>query len=130
MEDRAKGLFRLYGIRVPEYYACRSEDEVRQAAWKINRKVAVKALVPAGGRGKIGAVRFASTGDEAASTMRYRISFLYVSLAISVAIIVITEKEIMYSDTGHDLLWARISMMVASGRDMPPAKTRSQLISE
>jgi succinyl-CoA synthetase beta subunit/citryl-CoA synthetase large subunit len=65
LEHRAKDLFKQFGIHVPDYYACSSEQEVREAAGKINKKVAVKALVPVGGRGKIGAVRFANDAGEA-----------------------------------------------------------------
>jgi succinyl-CoA synthetase beta subunit/citryl-CoA synthetase large subunit len=67
LEHRAKDLFKQFGIPVPEYYACASEAEVREAAGKINKKVVVKALVPVGGRGKIGAVKFAENANEAAA---------------------------------------------------------------
>ena len=62
-------------------------------------------------------VRFSST--------RYETSFLYVSSARIVATIVTTQKEIMYSDTGHDLLWAHSSRAVETGSTMPPAKTEA-----
>ncbi len=67
LEHRAKDLFRRFGIQVPEYYACNSEEQVREAASRINKKVVVKALVPVGGRGKIGAVKIAECMDEAAA---------------------------------------------------------------
>lgn len=67
LEHYAKNLFRQFGISVPEYCACNSEGQAREAAGKINKKVVVKALVPVGGRGRIGAVKFAETADEAAT---------------------------------------------------------------
>ena len=70
LEHRAKDLFRQFGIHVPDYHACNSEEEVREAACKINKKVVVKALVPVGGRGKIGAVKFAENANDAAACSR------------------------------------------------------------
>ncbi len=67
LEHRAKELMQKSGIRVPENYACDSAEEARKAAEKINGKVAVKALVPVGGRGRVGAVKFADTPEEAAA---------------------------------------------------------------
>jgi succinyl-CoA synthetase beta subunit/citryl-CoA synthetase large subunit len=65
LEHRAKELFRQFGIQVPDFYACNSAAEAGEAFGRINKKVVVKALVPVGGRGKIGAVKFAETATDA-----------------------------------------------------------------
>ncbi len=70
LEHRAKDLFKKYGIDVAQYYACDSAEQVREAATKIGKKVVVKALVPVGGRGKIGAVKFAESPAEAVACSR------------------------------------------------------------
>jgi succinyl-CoA synthetase beta subunit/citryl-CoA synthetase large subunit len=70
LEHRVKDLFKQFGIPVPQYYACASEAEVREAAGKINKKVVVKALVPVGGRGKSGAVKFAEDANEAVASSK------------------------------------------------------------
>ncbi len=67
LEHRAKELLKKAGIRVPNNYACNSAEEAREAAEKIQGKVAVKALVPVGGRGRVGAVKFADTAEEASA---------------------------------------------------------------
>ena len=64
-EYQAKELFRSAQIPVPEGIVCRSVDEVAAAAKKLGLPAAVKAQVHAGGRGKGGGVRMASTQSEA-----------------------------------------------------------------
>ena len=66
LEHYAKSLFKEAGISVPRGAACGSLEDVRKTAAEIGGKVVVKALVPVGGRGKFGAVKFAETPDEAA----------------------------------------------------------------
>lgn len=65
LEHYAKSLFKEMGINVPTGVACSTEEEVRQAAEEIGGKVVIKALVPVGGRGKFGAVKFAENPAEA-----------------------------------------------------------------
>lgn len=66
LEHHAKSLFKDAGIPVPKATACDSPAAARQAAQAIGSKVVVKALVPVGGRGKFGAVKFADDPDQAA----------------------------------------------------------------
>jgi len=66
-EYQAKSLLREYGVTVPEGYAVGSADEVEQAVGKMEYPIAVKAQIHAGGRGKAGGVRLASSAGEAAS---------------------------------------------------------------
>ncbi len=66
-EWRGKELFRKYGVTVPKGTVVRSPDEAERAVRSGDVPVpcVVKAQVLAGGRGKGGAVRFASTPEEA-----------------------------------------------------------------
>ena len=66
-EWRGKELFRSYGLPLPKGEVARSaaEAEAAVAAGRVPLPCVVKAQVLAGGRGKGGAVRFASTAAEA-----------------------------------------------------------------
>ncbi|MDD1771114.1 MAG: hypothetical protein LUO79_08525 [Methanomassiliicoccales archaeon] len=60
-EAQGKDLFRRYGIPVPSGYLVRSAGDIKP----INSPVVIKAQVRAGGRGKAGGIRFASTTEQA-----------------------------------------------------------------
>lgn len=64
-EFQAKKLFREYGIPVPDGIMVTAAEEARSAAERIGCPVVVKAQVQAGGRGKAGGVKLASTPAEA-----------------------------------------------------------------
>ena len=66
-EHQGKDLFRAAGITVVEGELARSEDEARAAAERLGGKVAVKAQVQIGGRGKGGGIVLATTVDMAAA---------------------------------------------------------------
>lgn len=61
LEDQGKRLFRDHGIRVPNGLTVTAVEQVHE----VSGPVMVKALVPAGGRGKGGGVRRASGVAEA-----------------------------------------------------------------
>jgi len=65
-EYRGKGILREHGIPVPEGRVVESPEGAKIAAAELGGEVVVKALVPAGGRGKAGGVRFAASPEEAA----------------------------------------------------------------
>lgn len=67
LEHRTKDLLREAGLPVPQGRRATELDEVAQAAAALGGRVAVKALVAAGRRGKAGAVRLA---DDAAAARR------------------------------------------------------------
>jgi succinyl-CoA synthetase beta subunit len=67
LEHHTKALLRDAGFPVPEGGAARSSAEAAEVARRIGGPVVVKALVPAGKRGKAGAVRFAGDPDDAAA---------------------------------------------------------------
>ena len=64
-EYQAKGLFRSYGVTVPEGYPAFSVKEALEAYDKLNTEtVVVKAQIHAGGRGKGGGVKLAHSRSE------------------------------------------------------------------
>ena len=71
-EWMGKEIFRKHGIPIPTGQVVRSPDEAEAAtrSGRVPLPCVVKAQVLAGGRGKGGAVRFASTPDEAAEATR------------------------------------------------------------
>jgi len=66
-EHQGKDLFRAAGITVVDGELARSQDQARAAAERLGGKVAVKAQVQVGGRGKGGGIVLATTVDMAAS---------------------------------------------------------------
>ena len=65
LEDRAKAWLRARGLPVPAGAAVASAAQAESAAQSLGGKVAVKALVAAGRRGKAGAVKLAASPHEA-----------------------------------------------------------------
>ncbi len=64
-EYQAKQIFAEYGLPVSEGYACDTPQEAAEAASKIGgNKWVVKCQVHAGGRGKAGGVKLASSKEE------------------------------------------------------------------
>jgi succinyl-CoA synthetase beta subunit len=64
-EHHAKPLLARAGLRVPRGGVAADPGEAADRARELGGAVVVKAQVPAGGRGKAGAVRFADTPEEA-----------------------------------------------------------------
>ena len=69
-EDLAKSLLRIRGLPVPEGSAAASAEEAAAFAQAQGGRVAVKALIPTGRRGKVGLVRLTETAGEAAEAAR------------------------------------------------------------
>ncbi len=75
-EYQAKELFRQFGIAVEQGGVARTPEEAMArydeitAAHGPNRQVVIKAQIHAGGRGKAGGVKFATTRDEVAALTR------------------------------------------------------------
>lgn len=65
LEDRAKSFLRARGLPVPEGRVVASPAEAAAATVELGGRVAVKALVAAGRRGKAGGVRIAAGPEEA-----------------------------------------------------------------
>jgi len=65
-EYQAKGLFKDYGMPVPQHIVASTAAEAKSAAEQLStEKVVVKAQVHAGGRGKAGGVKLVDTPAEA-----------------------------------------------------------------
>lgn len=65
-EYQAKQILAKYGVNVPTGKAAYNSEEVRRICQELpNKKVVVKAQIHAGGRGKAGGVKLASSADEA-----------------------------------------------------------------
>ncbi|MFQ5946142.1 MAG: ADP-forming succinate--CoA ligase subunit beta [Anaerolineae bacterium] len=64
-EHQAKAILAPYGVPVPEGEVCADPDAAAEAARRLGGKVAVKAQVLTGGRGKAGGIRLAQGPDEA-----------------------------------------------------------------
>lgn len=64
-EYQSKGIFARHGIPVPEGEVAQSPEEARQIAQRLGGKVAVKAQVLVGGRGRAGGIRLAAGPAEA-----------------------------------------------------------------
>ena len=69
-EYQAKQIFARYRIPIPQETLCASVGDVTAAFLRLNRPVAVKAQVHAGGRGKAGGVIIARTLAEAENAAR------------------------------------------------------------
>jgi succinyl-CoA synthetase beta subunit len=65
-EYQAKDLFRQYGVAVPEGRVARSAEEARIITRSFGGASVVKAQIHAGGRGKGGGVKFATSAEDAA----------------------------------------------------------------
>jgi succinyl-CoA synthetase beta subunit len=66
-EYQAKVLFRRFDVTVPRGEVATAPSEARDIARRLAGRVVVKAQIHAGGRGKGGGVKLASTPDEAES---------------------------------------------------------------
>ncbi|NWF85227.1 MAG: ADP-forming succinate--CoA ligase subunit beta [Bryobacteraceae bacterium] len=65
-EHQAKEILARYGVPVPRGRVAWSVDEARQVTAELGGRVAVKAQIHAGGRGKGGGVKLANGPEEAA----------------------------------------------------------------
>ena len=65
LEHQSKKLLSNFGLVFTESTPVNSIGEVRAAVERVGQPVVLKAQTPFGGRGNIGAVRFAETADQA-----------------------------------------------------------------
>ena len=63
-EYGAKQFLQGYGLYVPAGEVAVSPEEAREIAVRLGGRVAVKALIPAGGRGKAGGIKLCETAQE------------------------------------------------------------------
>lgn len=65
LEHQGKHFLAQAGLPIPHGRVVTTADDARQAAAALGTRVALKAQVPAGKRGKSGGIRFADTPEEA-----------------------------------------------------------------
>jgi succinyl-CoA synthetase beta subunit/citryl-CoA synthetase large subunit len=70
LEHHALELFERGGIAVPSFRVAASPEEAAEATRDLGGASIVKALIPAGGRGKAGAIRRADLPEQAAAVAR------------------------------------------------------------
>jgi succinyl-CoA synthetase beta subunit len=63
-EYEAKQFLKDYGLYIPPGGAAVNPEEAREIAMRLGGRAVVKALIPAGGRGKAGGVRLCETDQE------------------------------------------------------------------
>ena len=99
-EYQARDVLQKYGIPVTGGGVAATPAEVRQLAEATGGKVAVKAQVLVGGRGKAGGIKLASTPDEAEAVARQILGMDIKGLTVEkvlVAEAITYEKEIYLS---------------------------------
>ncbi len=69
-EYQSKEILRLYGVAVPQGGMAETPEQARQWMENLGRDVVLKAQIHAGGRGKAGGVRFATTPQQAEEEAR------------------------------------------------------------
>jgi succinyl-CoA synthetase beta subunit len=69
-EYEAKSVFERYGVKVPKRGYVTTPKEAKKLAKEIGCPVALKVQILAGGRGKAGGIKFASTPSEAEELAR------------------------------------------------------------
>ncbi len=69
-EYQAKQILVEYGVKIPEGRVAKNPPEAFEMAKQLGGKVAVKAQIHAGGRGKGGGVKIAQTAEEAQEIAR------------------------------------------------------------
>ena len=94
LENDSLELLSEGGLPVPRFEVCASAEEAARAFERMGGRVVIKALVPVGKRGKAGAVKFASSLDEARAhaeailgmeVRRFPVSKLIVMEALDIA---------------------------------------------
>jgi len=94
LEDDALHLLREAGIPVPAFETVTTADAAANAAQTLGGRAVLKALIPAGGRGKAGAVRLVESPDEARTfaasllgqdILHYPVAELLVSAPVDIA---------------------------------------------
>jgi succinyl-CoA synthetase beta subunit len=78
-EFQAKELLARYGVPVPRGRVASTPEEARQVATELGVPTVIKAQIHAGGRGKGGGIKLASTPEEAAAAAKQVIGMTLVT---------------------------------------------------
>ena len=117
-EDATKRLFREFAVPVPVGRVAESAVQARQIAGQLGTSVVVKALIPAGKRGKAGVVRIAHGPDDAeqqASEILGRQVGGYTVAAVLVETLVPTASELYAAITYDPVHRGPVLLLSASG---------------
>lgn len=126
LEHRAKGLLRSAGVPVPRGEVATSADQARELAGQWQGRVAVKALVAAGRRGKAGGVRIVEGPAEvhaaAASILGselagVRVQAVYLELAVDIA-------QELYLSFSYGAMQPQLIVSCAGGVDIEDVAAR------
>jgi succinyl-CoA synthetase beta subunit/citryl-CoA synthetase large subunit len=94
-EDLAKAFLRSRLLPVPSGHAAGTPEAAAEAARKLGNRVVVKALIPAGRRGKAGAVRFADTPEAAQNAARDLLGLTIADLRVDQVYVEVREDIVM-----------------------------------
>lgn len=78
-EYQAKQILKKYGLRIPKGEVAETPFKAREIAEKVGPKVVLKAQVHAGGRGKGGGIKLASSPQEAEKTAQEMIGMTLIT---------------------------------------------------
>ena len=124
-EFKAKQFLKDYGLYIPPSEVAVSPEEAREVAKSLGGRAVVKALIPAGGRGKAGGVKLCETPQEvydAASLMLgkpllgYLVDSLLVEAAQEILFEIYTGVIVNMSNGSIDLV-----VSLAGGMDIEQA---------
>ena len=124
-EFKAKQFLKDYGLYIPPSEVAVSPEEAREVAKSLGGRAVVKALIPAGGRGKAGGVKLCETAQEvydAASLMLgkpllgYPVDSLLVEAAQEMLFEIYTGVIVNMSNGSIDLV-----VSLAGGMDIEQA---------
>ncbi len=94
-EYQAHELFRKYGIVVPPYTPATTPDEAYAAAHAFGGRVAVKAQVHVGGRGKAGGIKVVKNADEARAAAERILGMDIKGITVKKLVVVESHAEIV-----------------------------------
>ena len=118
LEHDALGFLRDAGVSVPGFSVAATAAEARDAAAALGGAAVVKALIPVGGRGKVGAVRLAADADEAAGHAEALLSRTYLNFPVERVLVserIGIARELFVSITFDSMARKPIVLFSATG---------------
>jgi len=115
-EYQARDILQRYGIPVTGGGVASTPEEVRRLAEETGGKVAVKAQVQVGGRGKAGGIKLADTPEQAAEVARQILGMDIKGLTVEKVLVAqaITYKQEIYLSMILDRASKQIVMIASS----------------
>lgn len=116
LENHSKQILAQHQVPVPRHSVATTEAEAFEQAEALGGEVVLKALVPVGKRGKAGAIKFASTPDQAREAARQllgKVVRYYPVEKILVEEKIAIERELFVSFT-IDEMTRRVAVLASS----------------